>query len=151
MPEIAKNQTRLNDLLKGSKKNDKTRINWTNELENDFELCKDNLANAATFSYPNPDAENCLKVDSSEFAIGAAVEKFDNGNWRPLAFFSKKISKTETTYSTYDRELLAAYKAIKHFRHILEGRKFVLYTDHNHWYTLSIRIPKRHLQDSTDI
>ncbi|KMQ83185.1 gag pol polyprotein [Lasius niger] len=33
-------------------------------------------------------------------------------------------------YSPYDRELLAIYSAIKYYRHLLEGRKFTVYTDH---------------------
>ncbi len=33
-------------------------------------------------------------------------------------------------YSTFDRELLAAFAAIRHFRFILEGRSFRLLTDH---------------------
>lgn len=49
---------------------------------------------------------------------------------RQLAFFSQKLTPTEQKYSTYDRELLAIYKAIKYFRHQLEGRNFVIYMDH---------------------
>jgi hypothetical protein len=47
-----------------------------------------------------------------------------------LAFFSKKLSATEMRYSTFDRELLAAFSAVKHFRFFLEGRPFTLFTDH---------------------
>ena len=36
----------------------------------------------------------------------------------------------ETRYSAFGRELLAVYLGIKHFRHLLEGRSFVVYTDH---------------------
>ena len=32
--------------------------------------------------------------------------------------------------SATDRELLAGYRAVRHFRHILEGRQFTLFTDH---------------------
>ncbi len=45
-------------------------------------------------------------------------------------FFSKKLSKSEVNYSTFDRELLAAVAGIKHFRTRLEGRPFELWTDH---------------------
>ena len=38
-------------------------------------------------------------------------------------------SPAECQYSTYDRELLAVYLAIKHFRHYVEGRVFTVYTD----------------------
>ncbi len=33
-------------------------------------------------------------------------------------------------YSTFDRELLAAFSAVRHFRFLLEGRQFRLLTDH---------------------
>ena len=36
----------------------------------------------------------------------------------------------ETLYSAFDRELLAVYLAIKHFRHFLEERLFHVFTDH---------------------
>jgi hypothetical protein len=32
--------------------------------------------------------------------------------------------------STYERELLAIYEAVKHFQHIVEARNFILFTDH---------------------
>jgi hypothetical protein len=35
----------------------------------------------------------------------------------PLGFFSGKLTDTESRYSTFDRKLLAAHAAIKHFRH----------------------------------
>ena len=49
--------------------------------------------------------------------------------WHPISFFSRKLTPTETRYSTFDRELLAVYLAIRHF---LEGtcRSFHVLTDH---------------------
>ncbi len=47
-----------------------------------------------------------------------------------MLFFSRKLSSTELKYSTFDRELLAAFAAIRHFRFVLEGRPFRLLTDH---------------------
>ena len=50
--------------------------------------------------------------------------------WQPLGFFSKKLDQTQQRYSAYDRELLACVLGIRHFRFMLEGRLFTLYTDH---------------------
>ena len=47
-----------------------------------------------------------------------------------IAFFSKKLSPAEQHYSAFDRELLAVYLSIKHFRYLLEGRQFYVMTDH---------------------
>ena len=49
---------------------------------------------------------------------------------QPLAYFSRQLKPTEQRYSTFGRELLAMYLAVKHFQHSLEGRQFVIYTDH---------------------
>ncbi len=43
-----------------------------------------------------------------------------------LAFFSKKLSGAGTWYSTFDKELLAAFSVVGHFRFLLEGRRFRL-------------------------
>ena len=40
------------------------------------------------------------------------------------------MSTAEKKYSAFDRELLALYLAVKHFRSSLEGRPFTIYTDH---------------------
>ena len=71
-----------------------------------------------------------LAVDASDTHIGAVLQQKLQGSWSPLAFFSKKLSSAKSKYSAFDRELLAAYSAICHFRFLLEGRSFTLFTDH---------------------
>ena len=50
--------------------------------------------------------------------------------WRPLGFFSRKLTPAELKYATFDRELLAAYATIQHFQELLECCSFQLWTDH---------------------
>lgn len=57
-------------------------------------------------------------------------QQYHKGIWQPLGFFSKKLSPAEVKYSTLDRELLSIYLSIKHFRYFVEGRDFIVYTDH---------------------
>lgn len=130
LPKAAHLQIPLLDCTKGNKKNDKSKIDWTTERLAAFENCKKELANAALLSHPSPNAPICLMVDASDFAIGGVVNQLENNNWRPLAFFSKRLTTAEQKYSTYDRELLAIYASIKHFQNSLEARDFVVYTDH---------------------
>lgn len=56
-------------------------------------------------------------------------------------------------YSMYDRELLGIHLSVKHFKHLVEGRNFTIFTDHKPLtfafkrtknYTASPR-PVRHL------
>jgi len=70
-----------------------------------------------------------ITVDASESVIGAQLQQMQKGRWVPLAFFSRKLSPTEQKYSAFDRELLSAYQAVKHFRHFIKAKSFTLYTD----------------------
>lgn len=58
------------------------------------------------------------------------LQQLEKGIWQPLSFFSKKFKHAETKYSSFDRELLAIYLAIKYFRYFVEGRDFTVFTDH---------------------
>lgn len=130
LPKGAETQAPLNSLLIGAKKKDMRPVPWTNETREAFIKCKQELADATTLSFPLPNATIGLKVDASSFGMGAVLEQNVNGSWQPLGFFSKKLNDAQKKYSTYDRELLAIYSAIKYFRHLLEGRPFKIFTDH---------------------
>ena len=69
-------------------------------------------------------------TDASDTAVGAVLQQQINDEWKPIAFFSKRLKPAETRYSTFDYELLAIYLAIKHFQHFVEGRQFHVLTDH---------------------
>jgi hypothetical protein len=58
------------------------------------------------------------------------MQQKSGDHWRLLGFFSRKLTDTESRNSTFDRELLAAHAAIKHFCHFCKGRAFQLWTDH---------------------
>ena len=47
-----------------------------------------------------------------------------------MYIYRKSIKNFKPKYSALDRELLAAFTAIRHFRYALEGRQFQLWTDH---------------------
>ncbi|GFT87594.1 retrovirus-related Pol polyprotein from transposon 17.6 [Trichonephila clavipes] len=92
--------------------------------------CKQALADAALLAHPSPSAPLALHVDASDYAIGGALHQVVDSELQPLAFFSRKLTSSEKSYSTYDRELLVIYSAIRHFRYMLEARDFTVFTDH---------------------
>lgn len=130
LPNAARIQFPLNALTTTHKKKDKTPIQWNEDLKKSFEDMKLLLANATLLVFPTVESDISVVVDASDFALGAVVQQSSCDGWKPLSFFSRKLLPAETRYSTYDRELLAAYSAIKHFRHYVEGRTFTLFTDH---------------------
>jgi hypothetical protein len=50
--------------------------------------------------------------------------------WQPMCFFSKKLKAAQQKYSAFDRELFACYAGIRHFRYMLDCRRFAIFTDH---------------------
>ena len=104
-------------------------LEWLSDLEDAFNAAKEALARATMLVHPSADRPTALTVDASGTAIGAVLEQ-DLGSWKPVAFFSRKLRPAEQKYSAFDRELLAMYLSIRHFRYFLEGRTFTLYTDH---------------------
>ncbi|GFW53838.1 retrovirus-related Pol polyprotein from transposon opus [Trichonephila clavipes] len=129
LKDAAKTQAPLHDLLKGAKKKDRRKVHWTDDTRS-FEKCKTELAEAALLSFPRSGLPLSLCTDASDFAVGAVLQQLENESWKPIAFYSKKLNETQTRYSTYDRELLGIYLSVKHFKHLLEGNDFVIYTDH---------------------
>ena len=97
----------------------------------------------------DPEYHIWIKTNASGYVIGCVlsqlasgtstdevVTKTDLSQWHPVAFFSRKMIPAETWYKTHDGELLAIVKALKTWRHYLEGCKHevLILTDHNNLY-----------------
>ena len=44
--------------------------------------------------------------------------------------FSHTLTSTEKKYSAFDRELHTIYLSVRNFKHFLEGKPFIIFTDH---------------------
>ena len=98
-------------------------------MQTSFDSIKDALANSTMLHHPDPNLPLAITTDASDVAIGAVIEQRGPHGWEPLAFWFKKLSDTRqstrlTNWCPYDRELNAAHKAIRHFKHMAEGRPF---------------------------
>ncbi|KAG5309148.1 POL2 protein, partial [Pseudoatta argentina] len=130
LKDIASIQTPLLKVISGRKHNNNAKIEWISELKQSFQRVKEHLAQATSLAFPNSKATLSLQTDASDKAIGVVLQQYSNRFLQPLNFFSRKLTPTQTKYSAYDRELLAIYMAIKHFRYMLEGRNFHVITNH---------------------
>lgn len=128
IPDAAKIQAPLNDALTGNIKGNAP-IDMTN-LVTAFNECKRSLSQATLLVHPEINLDLALFTDASDDSIGAVLQQKRKGNWEPLGFFSRKLTTSQKKYSPYDRELLAIYEGIKHFKYMLEARNFCIYTDH---------------------
>lgn len=131
IPHAAEIQLPLYKYINKTRKKDQTPISWDQETTLAYNNCKAAVANAILLAYPIPGAKLRLVTDASSKAIGATFEQYNPGGfWQPLGMYSQKLSPAQIKYSTYDRELLAIYKAVKYFRQLLEGCDFEVQTDH---------------------
>jgi len=106
-------------------------LSLSNDEKSAFVDVKTALANV------NPLAYSCSSVthyqlvtDSSSYAVGAALHQMLNSEPVPIGFFSKKLSEAQRKFSTFDRELLACYLAVIHFKPQIEGKYVTIFTDH---------------------
>ncbi|UYV61001.1 hypothetical protein LAZ67_1003054 [Cordylochernes scorpioides] len=105
-------------------------LNWTSDTLEAFQNIKNALAENALLNYPQPNSTLSVLVDASNVAVGGVLQQLNDTAWEPISFFSKKLSPAETKYSAFDRELLAAFLSVKHFSYFLDGKTFMLFTDH---------------------
>jgi hypothetical protein len=136
LPAVARTLQPLTDLLKGSPKV----LLWSSAADAAFVAAKAALVAAVPLCHPAPNAVLSLSVDASDSHVGGVLQQQVGKGWKPLAFFSKKLAPPELKYSTFDRELLAAFSTIRHFRFLLEGRQFQLLTDHKPLVAAMLRV-----------
>ena len=149
LPNIAATLSPLYRAIKSSKP--RRELLWSQEMKQAFLNGKTALANAAMLVHPCTDSPLALTSDTSDVAVGAVLEQFNKGHWEPLAFFSRQLRKAEIKYSAFDRELLGVYLAICHFRFMLEGRNFTIYTDHKPLVHAMAKTTELCQHDSKDI
>ncbi|CAH8667643.1 unnamed protein product [Dicrocoelium dendriticum] len=126
IPRCAQLMQPLTDLLRGKER----KFAFPDTAQAAFAELKDAISNIALLAHSESTAPLSITTDASDVAVGAVLQQHVGGQWQPLGFFSKRLQPAESRYSTFGRELLAIYLAIRHFRHTLEGRAFTVYTDH---------------------
>jgi RNase H-like domain found in reverse transcriptase/Reverse transcriptase (RNA-dependent DNA polymerase) len=130
VPAAAQILRPLTDALGGGPRG-KAAVTWSEEMSAAFQAARESLADTALLDHPAAAAELALVTDASASHVGAVLQQRRRGqSWRPIGFYSKKLSQAEAKYSAFDRELLAVYSAIIHFQHLVEGRNFAVFTDH---------------------
>ncbi|CAF1169236.1 unnamed protein product [Rotaria sordida] len=71
-----------------------------------------------------------LQTDASGDGIGTVLLQITPNGDRPLAYMSKKLTKTQTNWLTIEQECYAIVQAIEKWDKYLRGHEFILETDH---------------------
>ncbi|KAM4060344.1 reverse transcriptase (RNA-dependent DNA polymerase) [Hirsutella rhossiliensis] len=96
-----------------------------------FEALKEALVRAPGMGFWKIGAPTRIETDASKHSVGAtALQQQNDNSWKPVAYFSKTLSSTETVWPIQDREFLAIIRALEEWRPELVGGPFEVVTDH---------------------
>ena len=130
IPRLAETTKLLNELSGGPKSTNRKPLKLNDEQIKAYYNTIEALANAATLAFEHHGKPLIIYCDASDSHIGAVLEQEgDDGERRPLSFFSKRLSADKRVRSTFYKELRALYQSIKHFQSRIIGRKLIIRTD----------------------
>ena len=102
------------------------KIKWNDDLEQAFCKLKKMVSEETLLTYPNWDIPFTIHTDASDYQLGAVISQND----KPIAFFSRRLSKAQKNYTTTEKELLSIVECLKQFRGILFGYPINVFSDH---------------------
>jgi RNase H-like domain found in reverse transcriptase len=106
---------------------------WTTECQEAFDTMKKRFTEEPVLLMPDQSKPFQIESDPSKVATGTVLTQLNsNGDRHPIAFLSKTFSETERKYEIYDRELLGIIRALKEWRHYIQGsgHTTIVYSDH---------------------
>lgn len=103
---------------------------WNDKCDIAFQRLRLAVSSAPVLRCFDPDLPIFVTTDASGLAVGAVLEQEEEGQRRPVAYFSRNMQPAEQNYHPQEQELLAIVEALRHWRAYLHGRRFTVLTDH---------------------
>jgi RNase H-like domain found in reverse transcriptase len=126
---FAKIAAPLNSLLW---KGESPRFNTLNEDHlRAFEALRQCLLTPPILALPKADGQFTLDTDASSDQIGCCLLQEQSDEKHLLGYWSRGLTSAEHNYSPTEKECLAIAWAILTLRPYLEGRRFIIRTDHH--------------------
>lgn len=112
IPNLADSMMLLSNMLKKDAK-----VRWSLEAKQAFESIKAALTQAPVLTSPQFDRDFIIFSFASEHTIATVLlQKDDQGNEKPIAFFSRALRDVPLKFQIMEKQAYALVKAIKNFR-----------------------------------
>ena len=105
-------------------------FNWTETQKEAFEKIKQSLTKYPVLVHYDPNLPVELRCDASGYGLGSIILHNINASLHPISYASRLLNKAELNYSTTEKECLAVVWAVEKFKIFLDGRQFIVVTDH---------------------
>ena len=146
IPNFSKRTMAMTELLKKD-----VVFNWNKDCSESFMDLKSAFTTDILLAFPNAEKPYIVETDASGYAIGGILsQENDQGNLRPIAFYSRKFNSAERNYEVYDQELLAIKECFAIWRQYLLGakHKVQVYSDHRNlqWFSTTRQLNRRQVR-----
>lgn len=113
---------------------------WSEKCQESFETVKKHLCSKPILAIFDPNLPIRIYTDASMQGIGAVLKQTQqDGEEKPCAYFSKKLSDAQKKKKAIYLECLAIKEAIKYWQIWLIGKKFTVFSDHKPLEKMNIK------------
>lgn len=103
-------------------------VKWTDQARSSFQAIKEAIGSAPVLISPNFDREFYIfSFASADTMAAVLLQKNDEGQEQPVAFFSRVLRDAETRYEPLEKQAYALIKALKDFRTYILQAKVIAY------------------------
>lgn len=113
-----------------TQKSQTTPITLTDNELHAFNKLKKILTNDLVLRIPDPQLPFKIQTDASKIGIGAVLMQTHPNGDLPIAYLSKKLTSTQMNWPATEQECYAIIYAIEKWHKYLDGRTFIIETDH---------------------
>ena len=121
----------LKEISKDKNRSSRVRVRWTLEADKSFGELKKAILTVVPLQIIDYSKSFHMDTDASKYAVGAVLQQVgEDGNRRPIAFHSRKLTGSQINWSTREKECYAIISALEKWGSYIGRARVDVRTDH---------------------